>query len=101
MDYRYTTNCVNCDRNFMDDLHHIIDNSKQITRKTFRTHVNLEELGWLEEDLGYVHDSRNGLTMKDDWHVTYHKSKMINGNIVYYLQQSGIEHIFTKTPLSF
>lgn len=36
-----------------------------------------------------------GLKLKDDWHVGFHKSTY-NGKPCYYVQWSGIEHIWVK-----
>jgi len=68
----------------------MIDNAINITRKTFLKNTNKEDRIQLEKDLGYNRD----FTINRDWHVSYHKTKTINGKVVYFLQHSAIEYFF-------
>lgn len=98
MEYRYLMNCVGVPRRMLDNLNHIIDNSREIKRETFLSHVSTPDLHALEKELGYDTDKRFGLTMKEDYMVSYHKSKTLSGKIVYYFDHSLIEYIFTQVP---
>jgi len=70
-----------------------IDAEKQITRKTFLKYINIEELKKIELSLGYDSHYKQGLTMPQDWHVTYWKS-FYDGAPCVFFSWSGIEHIF-------
>jgi hypothetical protein len=72
-------------------IHHMMDNSTEITYRTFRKNVDKDNFLEVERNLGY---DRN-LRMLNDWHVRYYKSK-IKGHPVYYFVWSAIEYIFTK-----
>jgi len=92
MKFQYITNCVNSTAEKID---YMVDNAREITYKTFIKHVNWKEISRL---LKYDTHYRSGLLLKNDWHVTYHKSTY-EGTPCYYVQWSGIEWIFIK-PLS-
>lgn len=74
-------------------LHDMIEDSIEITRRTFMKHVYHDELQLLEGKLGYASHNWNGLTMAGDWHVSYHRSKL-NGQTVYYFVNASIEYVF-------
>ena len=94
--YIYATNCVSVPKNRVDYLHMVIDLSDQITRKTFLSHVSRKEMETIELNLGYAHhNSRKNLTMAQDHHVRYFKSK-VKGRTLYFFTWSGIEYIFTS-----
>jgi hypothetical protein len=69
----------------------MVDNNIEITRSTFLKHVNRVDLKELETRLGYSRDFH----IINDWHVTYHRSKL-EGKRVYYLCHSAIEYIFKQ-----
>lgn len=98
MAYRYYTNCVNWPRH---DVHvegglcDMIQAGRSITRRTFMSHVNRDDLRQLEAQLGCAAHPKHGLTMAADWHVSYHRSKL-HGKTVYYFKHSGIEFVFTQ-----
>ena len=87
MNYQYC--CVS--PKSLRELEFIIDNAREITYETFIKHVNKEDLADLKQDLGY---GRHGLTLKNDWAVSYHKSKLPNSKPVYFLCHSCIEYVF-------
>jgi hypothetical protein len=93
-DYKYFNNCVNWEDRKVNQLISMIDDSIEITRKTFLEHIELPELRGIEISLGYSEHPKKGMMMSQDCYVTYHRSK-INTKRVYYFTQSGIEHIFT------
>ena len=82
----YQFNCVGSDA---DTVNAIIDRNREITRRTFTRHVDLEDLKLVERSLGYDKDFR----MTQDWHVSYHKSRL-DGKPVYYFRHSAIEFVF-------
>ena len=77
--FQYT--CVNPKSE--EELTFIDEHEKRITYNTFIRNVDLESFCLLAIDLGYYLDSRQGLTIKNDWHISYGKSKLPNGDKVY------------------
>ncbi len=85
----FETSCVNHPN--VEELHHIVDNARKITRRTFLKHVNREELKQLESDLGYGKQ----FPITQDYHVSFCKSRKAGGKTVYFLCHSAIEYIFS------
>jgi hypothetical protein len=86
-------NCVGCIK--LKELTYIIENMKTITYETFRKNVDKESFQDVVDSFGvYENDSRNGLTFKNDWHISYEKCKLKNGKIAYLFIHSSIEYIF-------
>ena len=94
MKCRYFGDCVGWPRGKVDALSEMVDNARDITRRTFLRHVCRDELESMESYLGYSNNRKDGMTMASDWHVSYHKSKL-NGFTVYYFRHSSIEYVFT------
>jgi len=93
--YNYFNCCVSWDsKDVGSGLIPMIDNSLNITRRTFLKYVNREDLASLEQGLGYDTHYKKGLTMASDWSVSYYRSKLHN-KTVYYFRQSAIEYVFT------
>ena len=88
----YLTCCVNSTAKLIDDM---TDQAREITYRTARRNISRKAFTdfekWMTYDTG---GERGGLRLKDDWHVTYHKSRY-KGIPCYYIQHSGIEYIFT------
>lgn len=93
-DRYYRFNCVGC-RN-VRFLSYIVDNSKEISYRTFTENVNKEDFEELKENYFsfYEKNAKKGLTFKNDWHITYYKSKTPKGKPVYFFVHSAIEYIF-------
>lgn len=91
-EYQYC--CVNAPD--IDELNYIIDNSREITYETFRKNVETESFNEIKEGLGYTREVQRGcnLTLKNDWAVSFHKSKTEDNKQVYYICHSAIEYIF-------
>lgn len=87
MKFRYS--CVTCPK--LPELEHILARERTVTHDTFKRHIGLKAYRELCERLGYTHIP---LHLKDDWHVSYHKSKTPFGKIVYYIQHSAIEYVY-------
>jgi hypothetical protein len=95
MKMRFFNNCVGwnpADVNSDGGLCDMISLNRQVARSTFLRHTHSGDRAMLEKSLGY--DA--GFKMKDDWHVSYHKS-LLHGITVYYFRHSGIEFVFTPT----
>jgi len=91
MSFHYHTNCVNSTG---PRIIAMVDAAISITYRTMLKHCP-GLLDWAES-VGYERDSRSGLTLKDDWHVSYHRSRY-RGKRCYYVRWSGIEHIFLES----
>lgn len=77
------------------NLIEMIDNNLEITRETFLRQVDRDDLSSIAKELGYEDHPSRGLTMKNDYHITYHRSKLY-GKTVYYFRHSAIEYIFVQ-----
>ncbi len=88
---RFETTCVNARG---DDIIEMVDGEREITRNTFKKHVDKSELRELEIQLGYEQHASRGLIMANDWHVSYHKSRY-RGRPCVYFDWSAIEYVFT------
>lgn len=87
---RFRTSCVDSDG---PSITAMVDNARDITRKTFLAHVDRDDRLDLERTMGYSQFRDGGLMMANDWHVTYHKS-VYRGRRCYYFRQSAIEYVF-------
>ena len=85
MKYHFITDCISARA---QDIHDMTDNAREITYATFRRYVNTCEL---EEMLGY---NGSGLKLKDDWAVSFYRSKYRRKTCVY-VSWSSIEYIFS------
>lgn len=90
MQYTFYHSCVDWPGD-VDQLIDLIDNAKDITRRTFLNHVDRDEQYERERLMGY----HRNFPMSKDWHVTYHVGKLA-GEKVYFFQQSGIEYVFRR-----
>lgn len=88
--------CVGWDPDDVPALIDLIDAKVPISRRTFRRHVDLDDLAMVERSLSYEAYPSQGLTMAADWHVGYFRSKL-HGRTVYGFDHSRIEHVFA-TP---
>jgi len=87
---RFTTTCIDSTANAINTM---TDSARKITRRTFLSHVDRDELAGVESGLGYELHPANGLTMAGDYHVGYFKSRY-RGKPCVYFDWSRIEHVF-------
>ena len=93
---KYMNSCVSWPQHDVSaegGLSDMVDLSRDVSRSTFLKHVDQTDLHELEACLGYSRSPRQGMTMADDYHVSYHRSKL-HGDTVYYLKHSAIEYVF-------
>lgn len=93
----YAINCVGFPETRVDDLIAMIDGAREISRRTFVSHVDHASLAELEAALGY---GRLGLRMSQDYHVGYFSGRL-GGRKVYFIRHSAIEYIFTPDGAPF
>lgn len=93
----YLNCCVNWPR---ADVHapgglcDMIRGNRQVTRATFRRRVDRRAREGVEAALGYApHCPGAVLTMRRDFHVSYHRSRL-HGRVCYYIRHSAIEYVF-------
>lgn len=88
--FTYLTCCVNSTGPLINAM---TERAQEITYRTMRQHCDLAP--WAAS-MGYDPNTRlGGLSLANDWHVSYHKSTY-NGAPCYYLRHSAIEYIFTE-----
>ena len=71
----------------------MVDQAVEVSYGTVLRHCT-DLLQWAGE-MGYDRRSNQGLTLKNDWHVSYHKSRY-QGYRCYYVCHSGIEYIWVE-----
>ncbi len=85
----FITDCVSSTG---EKINAMKDKSIDVSYKTFFRHVDWKTVSKM---LGYDLHPSQGLTLKNDWHVSYHKSEY-DGRPCYYLVWSAIEYVFCK-----
>lgn len=90
--YRFQTDCVNSDDGA--GIQAMVDAAHEISRRTFLGYVDRAQLREIEAACGYESHPKRGLTMANDWSVSYHRSTF-RGRPCVYFRWSAIEHIFT------
>lgn len=87
--FRYVTNCVNSTASAIDNM---VSQERDVKWATIRKHCNLDDL----KKLFAMYDwNGKGLHLKDDWAVSFHKSKF-KGMSCYFIQHSAIEYVFVR-----
>ena len=106
--YHFVTSCVNCDN--VPALGEMIDSAVDVTYQEFMRNVPLSAI--FDSGIGYIYYwtpaqailagvpyeevARNGsLTLKKDWHVSYHRSTY-QGKPCFFMDHSAIEYVFVK-----
>lgn len=93
MPFVYQFCCVDVERKDVPELSQMIDNSHDVTYRTFLRRV--PALLKLAKEMGYSLRPSGGLTIKNDYHVHYAKSTWY-GKPCYYLVHSAIEYVFME-----
>ena len=86
-EFTYVNNCISAQGLDITDM---VDQAIQITVRTFAKHCDYREASAM---LGY--GDCPGLTLANDYAVTFHKSKY-RGKPCYYICHSAIEYIYLK-----
>lgn len=98
--YFYSFSCVDLAMESVPNLHAMIEDARDISYPYFRRLVGGAELDlWAKAHHYDTGNDRGGLRLKDDWHVSYHRSTYA-GCPVCYLVWSGIECVFTPFEFS-
>lgn len=79
----------------LDELLRLCDKGRDISLATFKRAIGAEQFNSLATALGYVKNSKNGLTLAQDYHVRF-KSVWHRGKYAYFMVHSAIEYVFTK-----
>lgn len=89
--FQYYKSCIDHQTNEVPALSKMVDDARDVTLETVqRNCIGLEE--WAR-DQGYERDKRHGLTLAQDWAVSFHRSRY-NGARCYYIRWSAIEFIW-------
>ena len=87
----FETTCVN---STAEAIGAMVEQSKSVVYRTMVKHCH-GLTDWWAQGMGYFTNKRQGLTLKDDWAVSFYKSRY-KGAPCYYVQHSRIEHIWVK-----
>lgn len=87
--YTFETTCIEARGK---DILAMRDSATKVTYRTMLKHC--VDMLHVAQRLGYIVRGQD-LKLKDDWCVSYHRSKY-RGKPCYYFVWSGIEHIFTR-----
>lgn len=87
--YRYACSCVDSTARLIEPM---VDQAREVSYATVQRQCS-GLVQWSEQH-GYARLPANGLTLKNDWHVSYHKSRFRN-RPCYYVCWSAIEFIWT------
>jgi len=90
--YVYETSCIECGGR-VEALNKMIEEAVDVNYSTMLR--NCHELIWWAEQKGYRRNANHGLTLKDDWHVSFHRSTF-EGKQCYFVRWSAIEFIWVK-----
>lgn len=91
---RLITTCVACgDGQAINDM---MDKARPITYRTFCRLMGPRAMEQIRRHFKYDRTKREGLTLKNDWHVGYYAAAW-EGQPVLVLQHSRIEHIFRRS----
>ncbi len=85
--YIFVTDCVSSTGKLITPM---IEAARGISFETFRKRCDWQAVA---RQLGYSVGAERGLHLKDDYHVSFHKS-VYAGRPCYYLRWSAIEHVF-------
>lgn len=92
MNYFYETNCTSSTAKLINDM---VDQAREVTYATLARHVGADQLRFTFPFYAWG-PGTPGLRMKNDWAVSYYRSKY-RGRLCYYVQHSAIEYIFTRS----
>lgn len=86
---QFITSCV---ESTYDLIHPMVEEAREITYRTFFKHVRRDLVAPVFPAYDWRRRPRD-LTLKRDWHVSYHKSRF-GGRTCYYIRHSAIEYVF-------
>ena len=81
-------------------VNYIQDHEQGVTYDTRVRHVDLDQLNQFKQSVGYGR-WESGLTMKNDWHISYHRSRTPSGRTVYYFVWSHMEYVYVPCSMRF
>lgn len=90
---RYLTSCVD---STAEKINALVSQARDISYQTARRAIGAEAMDAWAKEMSYDTGSeRGGLRLKNDWHVSYHRS-VYDGMPCVYIRHSAIEHIFVE-----
>ena len=90
--YRFWASCIQLTGEL---VHYLTDDERavQITYGTFARHADLEPLR------REGHPATYRMSCKDNWAISYWRSQLPSGVLVYYFDWSRIEHVFVDREI--
>jgi len=89
--YVYECSCVDVPAEDVEALTKMIEEAEEVSYDNFVRHCD-GIVEWAAR-MGYTREKRQGLTLKHDWHVSFHRSKY-KGVDCLFLRHSSIEYIW-------
>lgn len=93
MKFKYWSRCIEMDGELVRYLTDS-DRAEQITYGTFARHVDLAQMRKQE------HPAMYRISCPDNWAISFWKSRLPSGTLIYYFDWSRIEHIFVDREIS-
>lgn len=92
MKFKYWSRCIEMDGEL---VHYLTDSDRaeRITYGTFARHADLEEMR------KQGHPAMYRISCPDNWAISFWKSRLPSGTLVYYFDWSRIEHIFVDREI--
>ncbi len=91
--FRYLTCCIDSRADLIGQM---VGDAREVSWETFLHHIPYDALKTMFPQ--YAWGPERGLRLKDDWHVTYYKSRY-GGQPCYFIIHSAIEYVFVKRGL--
>ena len=76
-------------------INNMVNAAREIKYETALRHLGAELLAEIFPGYTWGKGTRQGLRLKDDYHVSYYRSRF-EGKPCLYVEWSGIEHVFTQ-----
>jgi len=77
-------------------INNMVDQAREVTYETLVRRVGVDQLASVFPFYEWGRGTRAGLRMKDDYMISYYRSKY-RGRTCYYVCHSSIEYIFTES----
>jgi hypothetical protein len=90
--YAFLTDCIHSDG---ESIRNMVDDPRAYNVEYSTMLAQCEGMLEWAESVGYFRHPNQGLTLKNDWAVSYHRG-FYQGQPCYWLDWSRIEHIWVK-----
>lgn len=94
--WRYLKCCVDFSQKDVDQLEDMMDQAEEVTYDFLVHNVGKNVVAEVFHDYNWTRNPKNGLMMKDDYHVRYYQSRFLD-EPCFYVVHSAIEFIFVRS----